>query len=68
MEVDRVLRDRAKQRKMSINQLIIEELTKATIGRKQVADFSEFVGRLTKDQEFDELLESQRKIDMDDWE
>ena len=67
LEVDRALRKRAKQRNMSINQLIIEGLTLATLGSKQVADFSEFVGRWAQDRAFDEVLEIQREIHADDW-
>ena len=67
LEVDRALRERAKQRRMSINQVIIEELTLATLGRKQVADFSEFVGRWAPDPDFDKILESQRQVNADDW-
>jgi hypothetical protein len=52
---------------MSINQLVIEELTLATIGRKQVADFSQFVGKWTADPAFEEFLESQREVHADDW-
>jgi hypothetical protein len=67
IEVDRALRERAKQRKVSINQVIIDELTIATIGRKQFADFSGFVGRWTPDPAFDEILERQREINANDW-
>ncbi len=67
MEVDRVLRERAKQRGISINQVIIQELTLATIGGKQFADFSEFVGRWVPDPAFDEAIQSQREIHSDDW-
>lgn len=67
MEVDRALRERAKQRKISINQLIIDELTQATIGRTQFGDFSEFVGRWAPDPSFDETIERQREIHADDW-
>jgi len=66
-EVDRVLRDRAARQKISVNQLIIDELTKATIGRRQIADFSDLVGRWTPDKEFDEIVEGQRTVDPDDW-
>jgi len=67
LEVDKVLRDRAKQRHMSINQVIIEELTKATVGEKRYADFSAFVGCMEPDAAFDEALEMQRQVNPEDW-
>jgi hypothetical protein len=66
-EVDRALRKKAAQRKQSLNQVILDELTVATIGRKQRADFSDLVGRWTPDAAFDEILASQREIDWDKW-
>ena len=66
-EVDRILRDRARARKTSINQVIIDELTKATIGRRQHADFTDLVGRWEPDEELDERLRIQREIDANDW-
>jgi hypothetical protein len=47
--------------------VIIEELTKATIGRKQVADFTDLVGQWQRDEAFDQALAEQREIDADDW-
>lgn len=67
MEVDRALRERAKQRKVSINQVIVDELTKATIGFKQFADFSDLVGRWNPDEAFDEVIGLQREVNADDW-
>jgi len=66
-EVDLALRERAKQRKVSINQVIIDELTKATIGTKQFADFSDLVGRWTPDESFDHIIDLQREVNADDW-
>lgn len=65
-EVDRALRDRAARQNTSVNQVIIDELTKAMIGRPR-ADFSDLVGRWVPDRTFDEIVESQRKIDPGDW-
>src|SRR5258708_7418493 len=53
-EVDRALRKKAAQRKQSLNQVILDELTAATIGRKRREDFSDLVGRWTPDPAFDE--------------
>jgi hypothetical protein len=66
-EVDRILRQKAAQRKQSINQVILDELTVATIGQPVRADFSDLVGRWTPDPAFDEILTAQRQIDWDKW-
>jgi hypothetical protein len=66
-EVDRILRQKAAQRKQSINQVILDELTVATIGQPVRANFSDLVGRWTPDPAFDEILTAQRQIDWDKW-
>lgn len=66
-EVDRALRRKAKQRKQSLNQVILDELTQATLGRIAKADFSDLVGQWTSDPDFDEILAAQRQIDSDKW-
>ena len=66
-EVDRALRQKAAQRKQSLNHVILDELTVATVGRQQRADFSDLVGRWTPDPAFDEILAAQRQIDWDKW-
>ncbi len=66
-EVDRVLRERAKQRNSSVNQIVIEELSKATVGPVKYADFSDLVGTWQDDPGFDEAIAWQRQIHEDDW-
>jgi len=66
-EVDQVLRKKAAQRSQSLNQVIIDELTVATVGQHRKADFSDLVGRWTPDPGFDEIVASQRQIDPDKW-
>ena len=66
-EVDHALRRKAESRKESLNQVILDELTLATIGNRQRADFSDLVGRWAPDAAFDEILKSQRQIDWDKW-
>ena len=66
-EVDRVLRRKAAMGKLSLNQLILQELTVATTGSRRRADFSDLLGRWTPDAAFDEILSSQRQIDWDKW-
>jgi hypothetical protein len=66
-EVDRVLRQHAVQRKQSLNQVVLDELTKITVGQKQRADFSDLAGQWTTDPAFDEILAAQRRIDWEKW-
>jgi hypothetical protein len=67
LEVDTALRRKAAQRKISLNQVILDELAAATVGRKKWADFSDLVGQWTPDPAFDEILTAQRQIDIDKW-
>ena len=66
-EVDIVLRRKAAQRKVSLNQMIVEELSESAIGARKRADFSDLVGKWTPDPAFDEILAAGRKIDRDKW-
>ena len=66
-EVDQVLRRKAARRNMSLNQVILEELTTATSARQRHADFSDLSGKWTPDPEFDEILAAQRQIDWEKW-
>lgn len=67
LEVDRSLRERARIRKVSINQVIVEELTKATIGSVPQANFMDLVGVWQADEAFDRALKSQREVHEEDW-
>ena len=66
-EVDRALRAKAAQMKISLNQVVVNELIRATIGHTRKADFSGLVGQWTPDPEFDDILASQRQIDWEKW-
>ena len=66
-EVDRALRKKATHLKISLNQLVVNELTRATIGRVRKSDFSGLVGQWTPDPAFDEVIASQRQIDWEKW-
>jgi len=66
-EVDQRLRKKAAQLKQSLNQVVVDELTRATGGRPRRSDFSDLVGRWNPDPKFDEILAAQRKIDWDKW-
>jgi hypothetical protein len=67
LEVDYVLRQKAAQRNQSLNQVILDELTVATVGRQHRADFSDLVGKWVPHPAFDEILAAQRTIDADKW-
>ena len=49
------------------NQVILDELVKATIGLQKRADFSDLVGRWKPDPGFDKIIDSQRQIDREKW-
>lgn len=66
-EVDSALRGRSVQQKVSLNQIIVNILTKTAIGREQRADFSDLTGKWVDDPGFDEVISSQRQIDWEKW-
>jgi hypothetical protein len=66
-EIDAILRRKAAQRAQSLNQIILDELAVATGGRKPKADFSDLAGRWASDPAFDEIVASQRQIDLEKW-
>ena len=66
-EVDQALRRRAALRRMSLNQVIVEELTAGTTGVRKRADFHDLAGHWTPDPGFDEIIAAQRQIDPDKW-
>ena len=66
-EVDHILRQKAAKRKQSLNRVILDELTEATVGRKRRTDFSDVLGRWTPDSAFDEIIAAQRRVDRDKW-
>lgn len=66
-ELDAALRRKAQQRQQSLNRVVLDELTRAVIGRSIKADFSDLVGKWTPDPAFDEVLAAQRQIDPEKW-
>jgi len=66
-EVERALRQKAARHKQSLNQVIVDELTAATLQGARRADFSDVVGKWTPDPAFDEIVAAQRQIDPDKW-
>ena len=61
------MRLKAAQRQQSLNRVVLDELTRALVGRPIKADFSEFVGQWTEDAGFNEIVASQRQIDEGKW-
>ncbi len=66
-EVNRALRRRAAQRKLRLNQVIVDELTAGTIGARKRADFHDVAGQWTPDPAFDEIIAAQRTVHPDKW-
>jgi hypothetical protein len=66
-EVDRALRQKAARLKRSLNQVIVEELTEATVGARRKTDLSDVTGGWVPDPAFDQIVASQRQIDWDKW-
>jgi hypothetical protein len=66
-DVDRALRQKAARQRQSLNQVVLNELAAAARGRRRREDFSDLVGKWTPDPAFDEILASQRRIDLDKW-
>ena len=66
-EVDELLRKKAARSHRSLNQVIVDELTKATTGRSVKADYSDLVGQWKRDPAFDKIIASQRQIDWEKW-
>ena len=66
-EVDCALRKKASQRRLSLNQIIVEELTAVTMCATKRADFHDVTGQWTPDPAFDEIMASQRQIYPDQW-
>ena len=67
-EVDQVLRRKARQRGISLNQLLVEELAAAAGGGpgRRYRSFKD-IGRWQEDPEFDRIVAEQRQIDVDLW-
>jgi hypothetical protein len=66
-EVDLSLRRKAALRKQSLNQVIVDELARATVGSPRRARFSHLAGKWTPDPAFDRIIAAQRRIDWDKW-
>ena len=68
-EIDKVLRRRARQRGISLNRLLVEELSVSGGGAapRRYRLLKDVGGRWQDDPEFDRILSEQRRIDADLW-
>ncbi len=68
-DVDQALRRKAHQRKISLNQLLVEELANATgaSSKRRYRSLKPLAGRWKEDPEFDRILADQRQIDWSLW-
>ncbi len=69
-EVDQALRRRARQRGVSLNRLLVEELSAAGggLGDRRYRSLKSLGGRWQDDPEFERILADQRRIDRKLWE
>jgi hypothetical protein len=68
-EVDQALRKKARERKISLNQLLLDELTSASgaSANRRYRSLKGIAGKWKEDPEFDKALEAQRQIDWSLW-
>jgi len=68
-EIDRALRRKARQRGVSLNRLLVEELSAAGGGLpgRRYRSLDSLGGRWREDPEFNRILAEQRRIDPDLW-
>jgi hypothetical protein len=68
-EVDEALRKKARDRRVSLNQLLVEELSNASgnsVGRRY-RSLKGLAGKWKDDPEFDRIVAAQRQIDWSFW-
>ena len=68
-EVDEVLRSRARQRRISLNRLLVEEISAAGghASPRRYRTLKDLGGRWQDDPAFERILTEQRRIDRDLW-
>ena len=67
-DVDQELRRRAHERKVSLNELLVAELTNITAGSGRCyRSLKHLAGKWKEDAEFDRILKDQRPIDWNLW-
>jgi hypothetical protein len=68
-EVDQALRKKARERRVSLNRLLVDELITASGASttRRYRSLKQVAGRWKEDPEFDKALEAQRQIDWSLW-
>jgi len=69
-EVDQALRKKARERRVSLNQLVVDELITASgaaATTRRYRSLKQIAGRWKEDPEFDRVMEAQRQIDWSLW-
>jgi len=68
-EVDQALRRKARERRISLNQLLVDELISASgaTSSRRYRPLKQVAGRWKDDPEFDRALEDQRQVDWSLW-
>ena len=66
-EVDRALRTKARRQGISLNKIVLSELSQAAGVREKKLDFSDVPGKWVEHPAFDEIIASQRKLDWGKW-
>jgi len=68
-EVDKVLRRKARQRRISLNQLLVEELSAIGGGAlpRRLRSLDDLGGVWREDPEFERILKEQRQVDPTLW-
>jgi hypothetical protein len=68
-EVDQALRRKARERRVSLNRLLVDELTQpsGTAAERRYRSLEQFAGAWKEDPEFDRVLDEQRRIDWSAW-
>ena len=69
VEVDQALRKKARERSVSLNQLLVDELIHASgaSSHRRYRSLKRIAGRWKEDAEFDRALQAQRQIDWAVW-
>ncbi|MCX6590892.1 MAG: hypothetical protein NTZ56_05150 [Acidobacteria bacterium] len=66
-ELDRVLRQKARQKKVSLNQVILEDLASVCQVERKKRDLSAIAGRWVEDPGFDAVIAAQRPVNWEMW-
>jgi len=69
VEVDQALRKKARERRISLNRLLVDELISASgaAPSRRYRSLKNIAGKWKEDPEFDQTLEAQRQIDWNLW-